>query len=114
MSELKVIQERPLALVDVKEMLEKVAKRDGQLNTFSNRGREYLDSFVTLTPKKREELEKKLRSLEVTRLKEEHIAKIIDFLPDSPPELKIVLQAYPLSLSKKDQESITGAVKEFL
>ena len=109
------VEEKPLSLADVKESLAKIEKRDEKLNLLSNKCKEYVEQFVpNMSHKKSQELHDKLVDLKLTRLKEEHIAKIIDFLPDSPPELKIVLQAYPLSLSKKDQESITGAVKEFL
>ena len=52
--------------------------------------------------------------LNLTRLKEEHIAKIIDFLPKTLTELKVVLQAYPLTIPKKDQESTLAVVKDFV
>ena len=108
------IEEKPLSLVDVKELMNHIQKRDSELNPLSTRLHEYLDAFVTLSPSKKEELKKKLAGLELTRLKEEHFAKIIDFLPTTANELKVVLQAYPLSLPKKDQDSILGVVKEFL
>ena len=64
--------------------------------------------------KKAEELREKLDGLGLTRLKHEHMMKIIDFLPKDIEELKTILQAYPLSLPKKDQEAIIGAVKGFI
>jgi len=63
---------------------------------------------------KKGELKKKLQDLKLTRLKEEHITKIIDFLPATANDLKIVLMAYPLSLPKKDQDGIVEVVKEFV
>ena len=76
--------------------------------------KEYLDNFVTFSAAKRNELHKKLQELNLLRLKEEHLAKIIDFLPKTVNDLKIVLQAYPLSMPKKDQESIVNAIKEVM
>ena len=67
-----------------------------------------------MATKKSEELKKKLEDLDLTRLKHEHMIKIIDFLPRDIEELKTVLQAYPLSLPKKDQEAIIGAVKDYI
>ena len=108
------IEEKPASLVDVKSSLEAIEKRDGELNYLSNKIKEYLDAFITLTPDKKEELHQKLGELNLTRLKDEHICKFIDFLPKNLDELKTVLQSYPLSLSKKDQEAIVKVVKEFI
>lgn len=107
------IEEEGLSLVDVKSALDKIEKRDTTLNYLSTKSKDYLHSFVILSSSKKEELHKKLLELQLTRLKEEHISKITDFLPKTVNELKIVLLAYPLSLPKKDQESIVAAVQEF-
>ncbi len=108
------IEETPLSLVEVKIILEKIGNRDEEMSYLSNKAKEYLDNFVILSPEQKTELSKKLVNLKLTRLKEEHICKFIDFLPKDLDELKVVLQSYPLSLSKKDQEAITGVVKEFV
>ena len=107
------IEEKPLALADVKTTLQAIEKRDEELNYLSNKAKEYLDYFVKLPLDKKEELYKKLEDLNLTRLKEEHLCKIVDFLPKTIDELKAILQSYPLSLSKKDQEAIVNAVKGF-
>ena len=108
------IEEKPLSLVDVKANLHSIEKRDSELNYLSNKAKEYLDNFVTLSVEKKEELYKKLSDLDLTRLKDEHICKFVDFLPKDAEELKVVLQSYPLSLSKKDQDAIISVIKEFV
>ena len=108
------IEEKGLSLVDVKIALYKMEKRDTTLNYLSTKSKDYLESFVTLSASKQEELQKKLLDLQLTRLKEEHITKIVDFLPTTVNELKIVLLAYPLSMPKKDQESIVAVVQELV
>ena len=112
MSSPQFISETPLALSEVKAILHTMEKRDESLNFLSNKAKEYQELFVTLSKEKKEELYSKLTSLSLTRLKEEHYCKIIDFLPQNQEELKVILQSYPLSLSKKDQESIVAAVTE--
>ena len=107
------VEEKSLSLADAKVILAKIEKRDEEMNYLSNKAKEYLDNFTILTLKKKEELKKILEGLNLTRLKEDHIMKIIDFLPKTVEELKIVLQAYPLSMPKKDQEAIVKAVKDF-
>ena len=106
------IEEKSLALADVKILIDDISKRDEEMNYHSNKVKEYLDNFVTISAEKKEELQKKLEGLNLTRLKEEHINKIVDFLPKTVNDLKVVLQAYPLSMPKKDQESIVATVKE--
>ena len=106
------VSETPLALAEVKSILQSVEQRDGSLNFLSNKAKEQQEVFVTLPLKKKEELYAKLTGLSLTRLKEEHYCKIIDFLPQNMEELKVILQSYPLSLSKKDQESIVATVTE--
>ena len=106
------VSETPLALAEVKSILQSVELRDGSLNFLSNKAKEQQEIFVTLPQEKKDELYAKLTGLNLTRLKEEHFCKIIDFLPQNVEELKVILQSYPLSLSKKDQESLVGAVTE--
>lgn len=106
----RFIEQKPLSLGELKSRLQEIEKRDKELNYLSNKTKEYLENFVTLPPEKMKGLHKKLADLKLTRLKEEHIAKIIDFLPKNIEELKVVLQAYPLSMPKKDQESIIKVV----
>ena len=107
------IQDVPLSLAELKETMESVEKRDGELNYLSLKTKEYLESFTPIAYKKREELHAKLLGLNLTRLKEDHFCKIIDFMPKTIDELKVVLQSYPLSLPKKDQESIVAVIQEF-
>ena len=112
MSSPTFISETPLALAEVKAALQAVEKRDESLNFLSNKAKEYQELFVSLSKEKKDELYTKLTALSLTRLKEEHYCKIIDFLPQNLEELKVIMQSYPLSLSKKDQESIVAAVAE--
>jgi len=105
------IEQKSVSLLEAKECIESIEKRDKELNYLSNKTKEYLDQFVILTKAKEVELKKKLQDLNLTRLKEEHISKICDFLPKTVDELKVVLQAYPLSMPKKDHEEIVKTVK---
>ncbi|MBI2668333.1 hypothetical protein HYX14_00675 [Candidatus Woesearchaeota archaeon] len=104
------IEEKPMCLADVREALAKIEKRDTELNFLSKKTKEYLESFEIISHSKREGLHQNLRDLGLTRLKEEHMAKILDFLPKNVDELRVVLTAYPLSLPRKEQESIVEAV----
>lgn len=108
------IEETPMTLVDVKEALQKIEERDKELSYRSNKAKEFLGLFVQISKEKKEELYKKLTGLKLIRLKEAHITKVIDFLPKTVEELKVILQAYPVSMPKKDMESIVAVVKEVM
>lgn len=107
------LEEKPLSLVDVKTAIELIEKRDTTLNFLANKTKEYLTTFVSLSEKRKEELHKKILGLNLTRIKEEQVCKIIDLLPKTVDELKVIILSYHLSLSKKDQDAIIAAVKEF-
>ncbi|MBT4935721.1 hypothetical protein HOL21_01525 [Candidatus Woesearchaeota archaeon] len=109
------IEEQTVTLAEAKKVLQEVEKRDKELNYRSNKTKEFFDNFVQENTKNvDEELRKTLLKLDLTRLKEEHITSIINFLPTTVNDLKVILQAYPLSMPKKDQESIVKVVKEFV
>lgn len=108
------VEQRPLSLGETKEIVAGIEKRDKELGFLSNRAKEYLETFVTLAPKKREELIKKLNALGVTRLKDEIIGKIVDFMPKTAVELKTVISGYNLTLSKKDMDGIVEVIEKFV
>ena len=109
-----VISESPIGMVELKKELELVKKRDGELNFRANKTEEYLNNFALLSIEQAEELKKKLEGLKIARLKPKHIIKIIDLLPVSVNDLKIVLQGYTLSLSQENMKTIVEAVKSYL
>lgn len=109
------IEEHPVSLVDVAGVFEQVEVRDKGFNPRCLKVKEFLESFPhPLSVKKKAELYKKLQDLGLTRIRDEHIVKIVDFMPKDVTELKVVLVAYPLSLPKKDQDSIVAVVCEFV
>lgn len=108
-----LMEEKPVTLAEVKKDLEEIKKRDGELNFRANKADEYLKDFDILSPTKAQELKKKLEGLDISRLKEDQITKIIDLMPTSVDDLKVILQGYTISISKKDMEQVISVVREF-
>jgi len=108
----EILEEKPIALAEVKGIIKSIEKRDEELGLLSQKTKEHMDSFVNTSAKDYDNLRKGLEGLKLTRLKHEHITKIIDFLPKNTEDLKTVLQAYPLTLPKKDQQAIVDEVKK--
>jgi DNA-directed RNA polymerase subunit F len=110
----EITEEQPINIYDLKKELSKIKKRDEELSLRLAKTEEYLNSFTVLTQKDAESLEKELTALEVPRVKDYHIKKLIDLLPASVEELKVILQGYTLTINKEHQKSIVDVIKKYI
>lgn len=109
-----IVSETPISMVEMKKELEVIKKRDSELNFRANKTEEYLAYFTELSPKKYEELRKKLEELDIPRLKPGHIIKIIDLLPTTVNDLKVILQGYTVSINQDNMKKILAVVAEYV
>ena len=109
---MQIISETPINIYQLKKELERIKKRDNELNFRANRTEEYMNQITTL--KNADELFEKINSLNIPRLKEQHIHKIIDIEPTTVNELKVVLQGYPITLNNESIKKIVDTINEFL
>jgi DNA-directed RNA polymerase subunit F len=114
MSGPEVIEKKSINLAALKEELANIKKRDGELSFRGAKTEEYVNEFNTIKLKQAEELYKKIDSLGIPRMKDIHINKIIDMMPKSIPELKVVLQGYALPVTNENLKKIVDAVTEQL
>jgi len=98
-----IIEEKPLTLAEVNTLVGKSEKAD-EIKLF-------LKSFLKLTEKKALELKEELTKLDLIKLKETHIVKIVDFLPESASELNKVLS--DVSLDEEETNKILASVKNY-
>ena len=110
MSNIKIIQERPLSMVDVKEALSKEKKTD--LSDRAKKTMEYISNSLQTKEKKLEELEKKLVNLKISRLKEKQIKKIVDIVPQDIDSLRSIFTAETVSLKDEDMQKILETIKQ--
>lgn len=108
-----IVEEKPITMVELKEELTKIKKRDKELNFRSNKTLEYLSVFAKMTPQKAIELEQKLEKLNIPRLKDFQIKKIIDILPKTVEDLKVILQGYTLTVSSENIKKIVSLIDSF-
>ncbi len=113
MAESDLMDKKPVSLAELKEELSKIQKRDEELGFRSGKTQEYVNSLDVLSVKDNDSLKKQLEELEIPRLKEEHIVKILDFLPRSEAELEVLLQGYPITISKENFKKIVDVVNSF-
>ena len=110
----QIHDEVPISIYDLKKEVTKIKKRDSELSLRSSKTQDYLNTFIVLKQKDVESLESDLVKLSIPRFKDIHIKKVLDLLPASVEELKIILQGYTLTVNKENMEKIVSSVKKYL
>jgi len=109
MGSLKVLNETPISMFEVKKKLEEIEKK-GHLSARAIKTKEYLNVFVK--DKKGEELIKKLKCLDISRLSDKSIVSIANLRPKEADGLKVVLSSENLTLKQDDLKKIISVVNE--
>jgi len=110
MPSFEVLEEKPISMAEMKVLLKGIKERDEELSFRGNKTEEYLGQFVDISDKKALETIQNIRELNIPRLKDEHIVKIVDIWPGNMEELKVVLQGYTITVSKENMEKIVKAL----
>lgn len=111
MPEIQIIKEEPLTLSELKVKLEQTKKRDKELSFKAKKTMDYLNIFANTPDKKIKETKKKLQDLDISRLKERHIVKILDISPQDLDSLKIILSGENITLKQEDLQRILECLK---
>lgn len=109
-----VIEKKSMNMSALREELANIKKRDSELSFRGAKTEEYVNEFAVLKPKEAEELYKKIESINIPRLRDIHINKIIDMMPVSVPELKVIMQSYALPVTNENLKKIVDLVADFL
>ena len=108
-----IINKEPLSLFDLKSALEKIKKRDEELNFRSGKMYEHIKTLNIISKKDYKELYDKLEALDIPRLKDVHIKKIIDLMPVNVEDLKMILSGYTLTVNNENVKKIMTVVDEY-
>lgn len=114
MTELKIIEEKPITMVDLKEEIKEIKKRDEELGFRTAKVAEQLDTLKIIKPKEAEEIFTKIQKLNIPRIKDIHVCKIIDIMPNNMLELKNIIQSYALTVTNENLEKILEILVEYL
>lgn len=104
----QIISETPINVYELKDSLKKIRKRDGELNFRAQKTEDHISQVATF--KGAEDLFDKITKLDINRLREVHIHKIIDMMPATIKDLKVILQGYTLSISNENMKKIIDTV----
>ncbi len=72
----------------------------------------FMKKFVKLSPEDAVELKKEMEGFGLMKMKAEHIAKIIDFLPEKTEDLNKIFN--DVNLDEDETNKILAAVKEYI
>ncbi len=110
---LKIISEKPIPFAEVKQLLQDIKEEGKQdLSFVAQKTYDYLEQCSSLDTKKAEALFKKLTALEIPRLKDIHIWKLIDLMPKDPKDVRTILQGYGITLTSDQLKKIVDVLTE--
>ena len=114
MSNEKLIHERPITMAEVADSLEKLEKEEKELNFRSNKAKAYVKNFTKLDLKKTNELFKKMQDLNIPRLKERQVVKVIDTLPKNLDDLRMIFVGETTTVNDENMNKILDVVKDYV
>jgi len=114
MAELKIIEEKPICMAELKEEIKEIKKRDEELGFRTAKVAEQLDVLKVVKPKDAEEMFAKIQKLGIPRFKDMYIYKIIDLMPANMVELKNIIQSYSLTVTNDNLEKILEILADYL
>ncbi|MBT3408778.1 hypothetical protein HOK68_02240 [Candidatus Woesearchaeota archaeon] len=101
--EFDLIEKTPVSLSELKETLDEIKERDGELNFRGNRTVDYLNNVPVMSKENRNKFFDELKALDYSRLKVEIISKLADFLPQNEDELDLVMKSFSTVTLTKEQ-----------
>jgi DNA-directed RNA polymerase subunit F len=109
----EILEQKPVTIAEVKETLKKIQKRDEELTFRGGKTLDHVNEVPTITITKTKELFKKIEELDIPRLKDIQIVKIIDTMPESAEHLKVILSGYNVTIIKENMQKIIDVVDEY-
>lgn len=110
----QIIEEKPISMVELKQEIDKIKKRDEEPGFRVNKTEEFLNQFVKLDKTKEAEIKKRIEAIGIPRIKPEHINKIVDLLPAFPEEVKLLFQGSIITITNENAKKISDTVKEYV
>lgn len=111
MSEIEIVSENPVTLTELREKLKDIKKRDKELTFRANKTLEYIETFSAIKVEKAIALKKSILDLNIGRLKERHVIKVIDVMPKDLDSLKAIFTGENLTLKAEDLTKIMDILK---
>jgi DNA-directed RNA polymerase subunit F len=110
---LNIVSEQPMLMAEVKENLETLKGKE-ELNFRAAKTLEHLERFCPLKKKKAEELVAELKKLDIPRLREQHLIKLVDLMPTTDIDVKVVLQSFAVTVTAENLKKIAETIEPYV
>ncbi len=98
-----ILSQRPVTLAESKSLLKTSEKKEPI--------EEFFKIFTKLSPEKTKSCIDELRKLNNPKLKEEHLIKIIDILPEDSAELAVIFNE--VSLTEEESNAVLAILSKY-
>jgi len=105
-----IVNEEYITKAEVKKIL--TSKKELALE--QKLTKEHVKDYVALTPAKAEKLKKELELIDNSKLKQEILIKIIDIMPKTIEELKLIVQMSVIPFNQEEIEKVFECVKPYV
>lgn len=112
MSNYEIVGTEPLSGAEVMDHIKKCEK-DRELTYREDKIKDYLKKTLKLSKTKFNEAKKKVVALEIPRLEEEHIVKILEIMPQNGTELRSIVSNSGTVLVDESVTQILDVLKEY-
>ncbi len=112
MSNYELISTKPLSNAQAREIIEKKEKEQ-ELTYREEKAKDYLKKFQKLEAADYKKANAELIALEIPRLDEAHIIKILDIMPKSGTELRAIVSHSGTVLVDENVDKILGLLKKY-
>jgi len=109
----ELISQTPINMSELHDEMKRIRIRDSELGFRAQKTVDYLDSLNVIDSEKAKELFDKLGKLDVPRLRDVHFHKLIDLMPVSHSDVKVVLQGYNVTITQENCKKIADLIAEF-
>tara|TARA_Y100000310_G_C20226506_1_gene598194 strand:- start:57 stop:395 length:339 start_codon:yes stop_codon:yes gene_type:complete len=112
MGEFEIIEEAPINLVTIKEKLAIIEKERGELSFRAEKTKAYLETFCQIDKKEINSIREAIINLNIPRLKERQITKIVDVCPKDLDSIKLLFSGEILTISEEDMKKIIDVIPQ--
>ena len=106
-----ILSQEPMSNLEVHDALKKLQKERGELNYRANKTFEFLKQLSLNKKKEEKELYDKIMALDIPRVKDMHVKKILDLMPSTEQELDVIFYGGTISINKESKKKIINALK---
>ncbi|MBS3162405.1 hypothetical protein J4467_00625 [Candidatus Woesearchaeota archaeon] len=110
MSEFELVEEAAITLAELKEKFQAV--KDDGLTYRAEKANIYLELFALSSTKEAHELYEKIMNLNIPRLKDRYVVKIIDIMPKDIDSLRLLFSAETLTIKDDDLKKILDVIPQ--